>query len=106
MTTEFAEAGDDACETITAAFMKRQFEGEESRCVTIYQAEADDQPKVAVGKVTVAGRGATAAATIGGEEGSAKLVKAAAVRGRSTATRRTRTTRRSSRSCAARPTRS
>jgi hypothetical protein len=74
VTTQFAEAGDDACETITASFMKRQFEGEESRCVTIYQAEEDDRPKVAVGKVTVAGGKATAAATIGGEKGSAKLV--------------------------------
>ena len=75
VTTEFAEAGDDACETITASFMKRQFEGEDSRCVTIYQAEEDDRPKVTVGRVAVTGRSATAEAEIGGEEGSAKLVK-------------------------------
>ena len=77
VTAEFAEAGDDACETITDKFMERQFEGEESRCVTIYQAEDDDQPKVKVGRVTVSGPRGTAEATIGGEEGTAKLVKSA-----------------------------
>ena len=76
VTTEFAGAGDDACETITDDFLKRQFEEEESRCVTIYQAEGEDQPKVKVGKATVTGRSATVEATIGGEEGTAKLVKA------------------------------
>lgn len=75
--TTFAGADDDACATITEAFMERQFDGEASRCETIYQAEDDDQPKVKVGKVTARGRKATAAATIGGEDGTAKLVKAA-----------------------------
>jgi len=76
VTAQFASADDDACEAITESFLKRQFEGQDSRCETIYQAEEDDQPKVKVGKATVRGRSATAPATIGGEEGSAKLVKA------------------------------
>ncbi len=72
----FGGADDDACATFSKAFLERQFDGEVSRCQTIYQAETDDQPKVKVGKITVRGRKATASETIGGEEGTAKLVKA------------------------------
>jgi hypothetical protein len=75
VTTTFAQAGDDACETFSEKFLERQFEQEDSRCENVYQALEDDRPKVTVGAVTVTGRNATAKATIGGEDGTAKLVK-------------------------------